>query len=156
MLNKPPHAHPSKTNTLSPITTVEQNKITSQDGYWDESWCNQSQLLILPEVFKQKSFQLCIISSTQDLQPLLSSCEHGITCPHRTNNCYNRSPLFAKTSQTTTPTLPFPTHQAGWSRPASGWHVKDLTQMPLSRKYRLFSCPTRHFHGMSWSLSHGQ
>lgn len=54
MLNKPPHDHPSKTNTLSPITTVEPNKITSQDGYWDESWCNQSQLL--PEVFKQKSF----------------------------------------------------------------------------------------------------
>lgn len=56
MLSKPLHAHPSKTNTLSPITTVEQNKITSQDGYRDESWCNQSQLLILSEVFKQKSF----------------------------------------------------------------------------------------------------
>lgn len=108
MLSKPLHAHPSKTNTLSPITTVEQNKITSQDGYWDESWCNQSQLLILSEVFKQKSFStLHIISSTQDLQPLLSSCEHGITCPHKTNNCYNRSPLFAKTSQTTNPNSAF-------------------------------------------------
>lgn len=54
-----------------------------------------------------------------------------------------------------TPTLPFPTHQTDWSCPASGWQ-EDLTQMPLSRKYGLPSCPTRHIYGMSWSLSHRQ